>query len=391
MEGLLCIAGIIFIILLAVFSNSAGSQNASRADAGGSADLQLKPFEVSLVQTEATFGNTQVDVFKVRMRGLLGVPSNNCDCQLNVQLLDRVQGSKEIRPILCAIDALTNGKVPVLNHSQNFSVPYSISVIHDWIDILSIPIETLTFPTRGQRIITCAVRIVANQTTTSVAHASYDYAFFNPNVGYLDARENHKRWQEKTVALAMAMSCADGDPHPKEAAVIKRWIQSRVEVAPEAERFSTKERLNETVQATLGKAEAGGININSVCEEITKVATTSERYETLDLCLQIIKADETAQESEMRLLEQIAGFLELDSERFRAMLQKAIPLDMHEVKDTQSLLGITEGMNHEEMRKQLNNEYRKWNGRVSHPDPAIRKQAEEMLQLIAETRKSHFG
>jgi len=51
------------------------------------------------------------------------------------------------------------------------------------------------------------------------------------------------------------------------------------------------------------------------------------------------------------------------------------------------VLGITPGMDKEEIKKTLNKEYRKWNARVSSDDPAIRKRAEQMVEHIAEVRK----
>jgi hypothetical protein len=43
-------------------------------------------------------------------------------------------------------------------------------------------------------------------------------------------------------------------------------------------------------------------------------------------------------------------------------------------------------MSQDEARQQLNHEYAKWSSRVISSDPAIQKQADQMLQLIAEAR-----
>jgi hypothetical protein len=48
-------------------------------------------------------------------------------------------------------------------------------------------------------------------------------------------------------------------------------------------------------------------------------------------------------------------------------------------------------MNKEETRQQLNREYAKWSSRVISSDPSIRRQADEMLNLIANARTQYVG
>jgi len=59
---------------------------------------------------------------------------------------------------------------------------------------------------------------------------------------------------------------------------------------------------------------------------------------------------------------------------------------MHADQDSEMILGVTEAMDKEETRHQLNREYAKWSSRVISSDPAIRKQADQMLNLIADAR-----
>ena len=68
------------------------------------------------------------------------------------------------------------------------------------------------------------------------------------------------------------------------------------------------------------------------------------------------------------------------------MMEKIIPVDMHETADIETLLGITSDMSQEKAREHLNKEYAKWNSRVTNSDPKIQSQADQMLRLIAEAR-----
>jgi preprotein translocase subunit Sec63 len=62
---------------------------------------------------------------------------------------------------------------------------------------------------------------------------------------------------------------------------------------------------------------------------------------------------------------------------------------MHEVRDMETILGISSDMSKEKVRKHLNKEYSKWNSRVTNADPDIQSQADQMLKLIAEARSQY--
>jgi hypothetical protein len=89
------------------------------------------------------------------------------------------------------------------------------------------------------------------------------------------------------------------------------------------------------------------------------------------------------------LLKDIAERFEFDSESFRLMLGKIIPLSKYETKDAETILGITSDMDVDVTNSQLGREYVKWNARVTNSNPQIRKQAQDMLELIAKA-KSQF-
>ena len=73
------------------------------------------------------------------------------------------------------------------------------------------------------------------------------------------------------------------------------------------------------------------------------------------------------------------------------MIQKALPVGMLADKDPDSILGIQAGMSEPDIKKLLNEEYRKWNSRVNHKDKKVREQSSEMLTLIADARRRHVG
>ncbi len=72
-------------------------------------------------------------------------------------------------------------------------------------------------------------------------------------------------------------------------------------------------------------------------------------------------------------------------------MEKILPVNLHKVKDVETILGVTSGMDKEEARQQLNKEYIKWNSRVTSSDPEIQTMADQVLDLIAQARNEYVG
>jgi hypothetical protein len=107
--------------------------------------------------------------------------------------------------------------------------------------------------------------------------------------------------------------------------------------------------------------------------------------------LYVAQADGVAAAKELAILKNLASWLEVDADRFRAMMEKILPVSMHEVRDTEVILGVTSDMDKEKSRRQLNKEYIKWHSRVTNSDPQIRAQADQMLMMIADARSQYVG
>jgi hypothetical protein len=89
------------------------------------------------------------------------------------------------------------------------------------------------------------------------------------------------------------------------------------------------------------------INTYETCREIVEIASFAERYEILELCLYVTQANGIATIEELALLKNLANRLEVDIERFRSMMEKILPVGMHEVEDVEVVLGVTSDMSQE--------------------------------------------
>ena len=218
------------------------------------------------------------------------------------------------------------------------------------------------------------------------------FVYSNPLPGYVDLQENDERTKILTVALAFAVSAADGKLYDCEVDFIKVWARGNILESPAQTSARSGGKLEKALSATVAYfSEGNKLDIYSLCEEVVEIASVGQRYEVLELCLRVAQANGSVAAEEMAVLKDLASWLEVDVERFRTMIEKILPLDMLEVMDINDLLGITSDMSKEKTRKHLNREYSKWNSRVTSANPEIQTQADQMLKLIAEARGQYVS
>ncbi|VGO23135.1 TerB family tellurite resistance protein [Pontiella sulfatireligans] len=373
------ILGIIAIIVVFGFIR-AGLGAVGNLATGKTASGDI-PFKVRATKSTETFEGSQYEVIKVEMKGGITAPFQGYAATLSLTAMDVTGGKKE--PIVCTLDALQLGDTPVLAFISDFPLPYQANVLQNWIDVVSIPIDTLVFPRKGMRTVKFLVDIKGTN-ASSTCTTTYDFK----DAGYMEARENREKLEVYTVQLAFAVSSADGEVHQDEAHIIREWIRKRVEMSSDAE--AAKDRLNNTIKQELESFKCGKLrDVKDVCKLMLDVASVADRYDALELCLKVAQADGVAEEDELRMVNQLADLLGVDQDRFRAMRDKhfaAVIQNQSGVLNVDELLGITSDMSEREIKKHLRQEFQKWNQLAAHKDAAKREQAKEMLDLIGQKR-----
>ena len=175
------------------------------------------------------------------------------------------------------------------------------------------------------------------------------------------------------------------------AKILHDWIQHKIRNTAQPDRKARlTELLPKSFQAMLGEPiETSAQEIITACCDIVPNLSSSERYQMIRLCILITASNSRITQTETDLLEQIAAALAVDPAKFRAMAQKLLPVDSQNQDNLEFILGIRPDMTPEQARLRLNEEYQKWNARVTHPDPHIQAQAEQMLRLIGQARNEY--
>ncbi len=355
------------------------------------APLDMSMLNCRIRTVELKEGNTVVDAFAVEICGTIHAPEDIRRATLGISIQDITDGSAEAKPVRTrdpqGASSGESGNSEFCYVAELGRLPQETTTLEDWTSVARLRCDGQEFCRRGKRMLRFETSIQSADGDVELARAWCTFVYDNPLPGYTDLQENDERTKVLTVALAFAVSAADGKLCDCEVELIKNWARENVLGGQTSTSDQADEKLEKALSTTVAYFNEGNrLDVCSICEEVVEIAPVGQRYEVLDLCLRVTQANGSVAAEEMAVLKALASWLEVDVEKFRAMITKILPVDMHEVMDVEDLLGITSDMSKEKTRKHLNREYSKWNSRVTSANPEIQTQADQMLKIIAEAR-----
>jgi len=341
------------------------------------------------IEDTAVFDTLSVDIC-----GTIHVESDLLDTILQISILDVTDGESGAKVVQAGVPQWSSPGGPdpsAFNYKADLGkLPQQDTVLSDWTTVAELRFDWLLLPYKGSRNLQFKTSILSADSGKELANARCMFTCENPSFGYINMQENMERTKILAVALAFAVSAADNKLYDCEVELIKNW--ARDNVLENSGQMSDKDecKLDKALEKTIGFFRGGNnLDASKICEEIVEIAPVAQRYDILELCLYVAQAKGSASAEELAILKDMADWLEVDPERFRKMMDKVLPVDMHEVRDVEAILGITSDMSKDRVRTHLNKEYSKWNSRVTNSDPDIQTQADQMLKLIAEARTQY--
>ena len=200
--------------------------------------------------------------------------------------------------------------------------------------------------------------------------------------GYLDA--SRKKYNELSIALGIMLD------QLKEKDIKKNIEKIKEEIIYGDSTHNIHKSLN--LKLNYERALKGEIDLDFVLKEIKKNARIDERYDLIDLLLNLAIKDETFSSKENEFIDKIANTLELNIKKFQE-IKKTKTASVKYVnfgeKADESIFGITKDMKKEEKLKVLRKEYSRWNALTNNSDKVIRERAREMRDLAANIRKEY--
>ncbi len=343
-------------------------------------------FNCRVKLTRQKEADSAFDAFTVQIGGIIRVPSDMHYTTLQILLTDATDEAYDAKPVHSRLKQWQSEDSPAFCYSADLGkIPKQVTSLSDWTSVAQLHIDWLMFPHKGKRNLECTTSILSQSNGHVLACAKCSFNYDNHDIGYIDLQKNVERTKTLAVGLAFAVSAADNKLYDCEIEIIKTWARKNLDFAQASDKDWRKleKALNKTVAFF---SNGNQLDAYKICKEIVEIVPLAERYDILDLCLHVVQANGVAAAEEMDLIKNFAEWLEVDMNRFRDMVEKILPVGMHEDRDQEVILGVSADMSKETTRQQLNREYNKWNSRVTNPDPAIQHQADQMLRLIAEAR-----
>jgi tellurite resistance protein len=336
-------------------------------------------------------GDSYSDAFEVEICGSIHAPQDVSSANLNISIVDVTEPRSQGEPVQALVKQWQMPDSSVFFYNAKLGkLPHQVTTISDWTSIALLRLDWLSLPRKGRRELMFIISIFPAEGGEQLAWARCYFAYHNRDFGYLDLQENDQRAKTLAVTLAFAVSAADKKLYDCEVELIKNWARENIDLseASNKERRKLEKALNETIAFF---RDGNQLNNYDICREIVEIAPLAARYDILNLCLYVAQANSSVTQEELTVLKDLANWLEVDMDKFREMVEKVLPVDMHEVLDIEAILGVTSDMNKEKARRHLNKEYSKWSARVTSSDPEIQSQADQMLKLIAEARSQYVG
>lgn len=337
-------------------------------------------------------GDAWQTVLVVDICGAIESPDDGHDVDFKATLSD-ITDHKGRSPL----PVLTRPKHGPIHRTSHFSFQTEIgklchqhTVLEDWMTVAQISPEWFVLPRQGHRELRFDISIVSRTTGRQLATGTCTGAFENVEIGYLDIDDNIQRAKTLAVGLAFSVGAANNALQEPEINVIHGWVRTNFGSGDASE--GARLELEQALRKTAGFFLRGGrLNLEDICKEIVEIAPMVGRLDIMDLSLRVAGAKGQVTTTDIRLLKDLAQWLQIDRGRLRTMVEKTLPVSMHQSEDAEMIMGVTTEMSKDEVRHQLNREYAKWSSRVISSDPAIRSQADQMLNLIANARTQYIG
>lgn len=393
------IGAVVCLVILGIIGALFGDKEGAQPGAA--------PGEFSVRVREVTEKNEEsgyvYPAFAIQARGYIPVPHDQCPVEFRLHIFDGPED--DLKPVLCTLEELQEEETLAFeSRSDTIPMPFE-NGLAEWTTMFSIPKEILLFPARGERRVVFQFSAISPSNppvfqygftdgTTGMAYA-LGYAvrsFGNLEEGYEEGEDNRRAALHTTVELALHLAAVDGKLGKPEAQVVRDWMKNAVTNIPEEIRKEETEQLRKLAGSAYQRAVKGETELNDIVRRLNGAASTQEKYDALEICMDVMAADGRADPKEIQELDQIAKMLRVDPKTYRSLREQRLAKvsDVAQVAgNLDTMLGISSDMTAEEVRQHLTAEYRKWNSRVSHSDEKIRKRASEMLLLIGEARAKY--
>ncbi len=318
----------------------------------------------------------------VQMIGRVPIPQDNTATNVRIELTDITESRFEPEPVLSLDEAYRSADgADFYFAAHNGIIPTKHAVISPWKTILKVPTHRLRFARRGNRRLLFKVSVLSCQTGDELVSDQQTIDYVTCQDGYRELRQRKLTVLKASMQLAIAGIAPDG-PDEKVKALFLQWLDQK------GQSFPAAAALTDWVQSLQGVPE---MNDHQAVDCLLAYGEQTDKFAAAELAIQVLATRSEISADQLMHLSDAVRRLQISRKRYLALCQKVLLFAPCTLESPALLLGIDESMEADAYRLRLNEEYRKWNARVTHPDEAIRRQADRMLTLIAELRSRRLS
>ena len=202
--------------------------------------------------------------------------------------------------------------------------------------------------------------------------------------GYLGV--NRKKLDALIIPLGYSIATINNDPL-KSIKLVKENIEYKGDRTLEG---GINQSLN--LKMIYEKSQKNTIDPQIYLKEIKNFSKIDERYEVINLLLNIATHDNTLTYTENKFLDDVAKKLELNQSKYLE-IKKIETASLKSVdfgdKADESIFGLSKEMDDKTKCRILRQEYSRWNSQTNNSNKDKRVRAKEMVNLIANLRKQY--
>ncbi len=360
------------------------------------------PSDLEMRVMSTTIGEDDIAVWRVEARGLFRI-STAKNLGLVVSLLDSTEQGNA-HPILTAFEQQQEPNTRAFQAYSKFGLVEPGQGFLHWQQVGLVAKDPLMFPYSGERDISFVARLVDLDNPPEILNGFSDAkqaGLIQTLVhkeqhkvvrGFLEHSEEELGIAAASIRLGLALAYSDGRFDPSEGRLIKEWAAKFVNDIPEGSgRDKAKSFINDAIRFGNEDASSSILSVDNQVKLINQLAERPQKYAAIELCLDVMAADGTAEQAELKILNDLCKSLGLDPDRFGELRdQRMIATEFAQVDGSNiwEALGIDSNSSEDEKKGKLKQMYRRWNaGAESLEDPAEREKAHQMLELIAEAKR----
>lgn len=325
--------------------------------------------------------DTRDTFFDVSMIGRIPVPDEHHDTQVRITIRDITESILKPLAVLTVSDQFrSSGDASFELRIDHGPVPNPDSVLADWIHIAQIPCHLLRFAYRGRRKLLFTISILSKQTQQEIVSDNHLHEYVSCVDGYMELRQRRLDVLTASVDLVLPVFGPE-QSHAGLDNFLVQWITRTTNVELPVD------QIRSLVESARQQEQD---SFQQDCDVLMAYGTQNDRLAVIRMALETAIFLGRCTQASFEKLGRVVSGLDIPKDRFLELSQKIMLSSTCVMESPWQLLGISNHMTQDTFLKRLNAEYRKWNARVTHPDPAIREEADRILTLIANLRSDRL-